>query len=56
VATNRIIEGLAFALIFSITGVFNVEEGQGPPTIIAILLLVTGILMLVGAVKVIFKS
>ena len=28
-ATNMLIEGLAFALIFSLTGVFTVEEGSG---------------------------
>ena len=54
--TNMLIEGLAFALIFSITGVFEVEEGAGPPAIFAILFVVIGILMLVGAAKVIFHE
>lgn len=55
-ATNMLIEGLAFALIFSITGIFDIEGGGGPPTIIAVLFLVIGVLMLVGAAKVIFQS
>ena len=54
--TNMLIEGLAFTLIFSITGVFDVEEGAGPPAIFAILFVVIGILMLVGAAKVIFHE
>lgn len=54
--SNMLIEGLAFALIFSLTGVFAVEEGAEPPAIIAILFVVIGILMLVGAAKVIFHS
>jgi hypothetical protein len=54
--TNMLIEGLAFALIFSITGVFAVEEGVGPPTILAVLFMVIGVLMLVGAAKVIFQE
>ena len=55
-ATNMLIEGLAFALIFSLTGVFDVDEGAGPPAIIAILFMVIGVLMLVGAAKVLFSS
>jgi threonine/homoserine/homoserine lactone efflux protein len=54
--TNLLIEGLAFALIFSLTGIFAVEGAEGPPTIIAILFVVIGILMLVGAAKVIFQA
>jgi threonine/homoserine/homoserine lactone efflux protein len=54
--SNMLIEGLAFALIFSLTGIFEVEEGAGPPAIIAILFVVIGILMLVGAAKVIFQA
>jgi len=54
--TNMLIEGLAFGLIFSITGVFDVEEGAGPPAIFAILFVVIGILMLVGAAKMIFHE
>jgi len=55
-ATNMLIEGLTFALIFSLTGVFNVEDGAGPPAIMAILFVVIGVLMLVGAAKVIFQK
>ncbi len=55
-ATNMLIEGLAFALIFSITGIFDFEGGDGPPAIISVLFLVIGILMLVGAAKVLFYS
>jgi len=55
-ATNMLIEGLAFALIFSFTGVFDVEEAAGPPAVIAILFVVIGVLMLVGAAKVLFTS
>ena len=55
-ASNMLIEGLAFALIFSLTGVFAAEEGAGPPAIMAMLLVVMGILMLVAAAKVIFQS
>ena len=54
--SNMLIEGLAFALIFSLTGVFDVDEGAGPPAIMAILFVVIGILMLVGAAKVIFQE
>lgn len=54
--TNLLIEGLAFALIFSLTGIFAVEGAEGPPTIIAIIFVVIGILMLVGAAKVIFQA
>jgi threonine/homoserine/homoserine lactone efflux protein len=55
-ASNMLIEGLAFALIFSISGVFDTENGAGPPAILAILLLVMGVLLLVAAAKVIFHS
>ena len=55
-ASNLLIEGLAFALIFSITGVFDVEEGAGPPAILATLFVVIGILMLVGAGKMLFHK
>ena len=54
--TNMLIVGLAFALIFSLTGVFNVEDGAGPPAILAILFVVIGILMIVGATKMIFQK
>jgi threonine/homoserine/homoserine lactone efflux protein len=54
-ASNLLIEGLAFALLFSITGVFSGDEVEVPPTIIAVLFIVIGILMLVGAAKVIFQ-
>jgi cadmium resistance protein CadD (predicted permease) len=54
--TNMLIEGLAFALIFSITGNFDVVGAEGPPAIMAILFIVIGILMLVGAAKVIFQE
>ena len=54
--SNMLIEGLVFALIFSLTGIFEATEGAGPPAILAILFIVIGILMLVGAAKVIFHS
>lgn len=50
-ASNMLIEGLAFALIFSITGIFDVEGESGPPMIIAILFVVIGVLMIAGAAK-----
>ena len=55
-ASNMLIEGLAFALLFSVSGIFAVDEGAGPPAIIAILFVVIGLLMLVGAARVIFQA
>jgi hypothetical protein len=55
-ATTMLIEGLAFAMIFSLTGVFAVEGSEGPPLIIAILFVVIGTLMLAAAAKTIFQS
>jgi hypothetical protein len=55
-ASNMLIEGLAFALIFSITGIFDVEGESGPPMIIAILFVVIGVLMIAGAAKVKFQA
>lgn len=55
-ATNMLIEGLIFALIFSLTGVFKVEDGAGPPLIIAILFVVIGTLLLAAAAKVLVNS
>jgi threonine/homoserine/homoserine lactone efflux protein len=54
--SNMLIEGLVFALIFSITGVFDAGDATGPPAILAILLIVMGILMLVAAAKVKFHK
>jgi hypothetical protein len=55
-ASNMLVEGLAFALIFSLTGAFDAEDGAGPPAIMAILLVVMGVLLLVAAAKVIIHS
>ena len=55
-ASNMLIEGLAFALIFSITGIFDVDDATGPPAILAMLLIVMGILMLVAAAKVLLHK
>jgi len=55
-ASTMLIEGLAFALIFNLTGALSVEGSDGPPAIIAILYLVIGVLMLVMAAKQIFQK
>ncbi|UCG25200.1 MAG: GAP family protein [Chloroflexota bacterium] len=55
-ASNMLIEGLAFALLFSVSGIFAVDEGAGPPAIVAILFVIIGVLMLVGAARVIFQA
>ena len=55
-ASNMLVEGLAFALIFTITGIFAVDDAAGQPAILAILLIVVGILLLVAAAKVIFHK
>jgi cadmium resistance protein CadD (predicted permease) len=55
-ASNMLIEGLAFALIFSITGVFDAQESAGPPALMAMLLVVMGILLLAAAAKIISHS
>ena len=55
-ASNMLIEGLAFALIFSSTGIFDIQGDEAPPLIIALLFVVIGILMIVGAARVKFHS
>jgi hypothetical protein len=55
-ASNMLIEGLAFALLFSITGIFDVQGDEAPPLIIALLFVVIGVLMIVGAARVKFHS
>jgi len=55
-ASTMLIEGLAFALIFNLTGTFAVEGSAAPPAIIAILYVVMGVLMLVVAAKQIFQK
>mgnify|MGYP001819950613 CR=1 FL=1 len=55
-ASNMLIEGFAFALIFNLTGAFAVEGSDGPPAIVAILYVVIGVLMLSMAAKQIFHK
>jgi threonine/homoserine/homoserine lactone efflux protein len=55
-ASNMLIEGFAFALIFNLTGAFAAEGSDGPPAIVAILFVVIGVLMLSMAAKQIFQK
>lgn len=50
-ASTMLIQGAAFALLFSLTGAFSGGEAGGPPVILSVLFLVVGILMLVGGLK-----
>jgi hypothetical protein len=55
-ASNMLIEGAVFALIFNLTGAFAVEGSDGPAAIIAILFVVIGVLMLAMAAKQLFQK
>lgn len=55
-ASTMLIQGAAFALIFSLSGVFDDPTAEGPPLIVDALFLVIGILMLVFGGRMIFQE
>ncbi len=55
-ASTMLIQGAAFALIFSLSGAFSDSAAEGPPLIVDALFLVIGILMLVYGGRMILQE
>ena len=55
-ASTMLIQGVAFALVFTLSGVFDNPTTEGPPLIVAALFVVIGILMLVYGGRMIFEE